>query len=216
MPITILDGILIAVMLISAILAMIRGFVREVLSIVSWIVAFVVALLFYKQLLPYVKQYISHEMVATVVSGAAIFLVVLIVVSYITMRISDFVLDSRIGALDRTFGFLFGAVRGLFLVVVAMLFVNWAIPDNGGQPEWISKAKSKAVLDSLGQKLIAALPEDPEKRILDRLRKRTGETANEADGEADAPAEGDTPPNYRSDDQNGLNQLIQSTGQNNQ
>ncbi len=209
MPITILDGILIGVMLISAILAMIRGFVREVLSIVSWVIAFVAALLLYKQLLPYVKEYVSHEMVATVVSGAAIFLVVLIVVSYITMRISDFVLDSRIGALDRTFGFLFGAARGLFLVVVAMLFVNWAVPNDSGQPAWIAQAKSKAMLDSLGQTLISALPEDPEKRLLDRLRKRTGNTAAPADT---TPASDDTEaPEYRSDDQNGLDQLIQST-----
>ena len=105
MPITIFDGLLIFIMLVSALLAMIRGFVREVLSIASWAIAFVVAILFYKQLVPYAKQYISHDLIAQIASGAAIFLVTLIVVSYITMRISDYVLDSRIGALDRTLGF---------------------------------------------------------------------------------------------------------------
>ncbi|PLX39645.1 MAG: colicin V synthesis protein [Hyphomicrobiales bacterium] len=213
MPITILDGILIAVMLISAFLAMIRGFVREVLSIVSWIVAFVVALLFYKKLVPFVQQYISHEMIATAVAAGAIFLVTLIVVSYITMRVSDFVLDSRIGALDRTFGFLFGAVRGLFLVVVAMLFVNWAMPETERQPAWIAKAKSKDILDTIGDKLIAALPEDPEKRILDHLRKRGA--APESAGEAEETTSGEEPA-YRSGERDGLNQLMESTGQNTQ
>ena len=39
MPITLLDIVLLAVMLISALLAMVRGFMREVLSIVSWAAA---------------------------------------------------------------------------------------------------------------------------------------------------------------------------------
>ena len=73
----------------------------------------------------------------------------LLVVSLITMRISDFVLDSRAGPLDRTLGFVFGAARGLILVMIAVLFLNFFIaPDR--QPEWIAMAKSKPWLDSLG------------------------------------------------------------------
>ncbi|MCW2309148.1 CvpA family protein [Rhodobium gokarnense] len=207
MPITIFDGLLIFVMLISALLAMIRGFVREVLSIASWAIAFVVAILFYKQLVPFAKQYINHDMVAQVAAGAAIFLVTLIVVSYITMRVSDYVLDSRIGALDRTLGFVFGAVRGLLLVVVAMLFFNWAVPPET-QPRWVASAKSMPLLNSIGQKLIAALPEDPERKLLDRLRNRgrTTSTTPAAEG-----AEADQDANYRNNERQGLDQLIQST-----
>jgi len=36
LPLTLLDIILLVVMLISAILAMVRGFMREVLSIAAW------------------------------------------------------------------------------------------------------------------------------------------------------------------------------------
>jgi len=207
MPITIFDGILIFIMLVSALLAMIRGFVREVLSIASWAIAFVVAILFYKQLVPFAKQYIAHDTIAQIASGAAIFLVTLIVISYITMRISDYVLDSRIGALDRTLGFVFGAVRGLLLVVVAMLFFNWAVPEET-QPGWISGAKSKPLLNSIGEKLIAALPEDPERKLLDRLRKRGGG----GNGETEAPADQES--SYRGNERQGLNQLLQSTDAN--
>ncbi|WP_306143466.1 CvpA family protein [Roseibium sp. MMSF_3412] len=169
MPITILDGLLLAIMFISAVLAMIRGFVREVLSIVSWVAAAAAAFLLYERVLPYVKPYIPQELVAAGVSAAAVFLVTLVIVSYITMRISDFVLDSRIGALDRTLGFVFGAVRGLLLVVVAMMFFNWFVqPDQ--QPEWVLDAKSRPILLSIGERLVSVLPEDPEKAILDRIR----------------------------------------------
>ena len=38
------------------------------------------------------------------------------------------ILDSRIGALDRTLGFLFGLARGLLIVVVAFMFFSWLVP----------------------------------------------------------------------------------------
>ena len=154
MPITLLDGLLLAIMFISAVLAMIRGFVREVLSIVSWVAAAAAAFLLYERVLPYTQQYISQEIVAMAVSAAAVFLVTLLVVSYITMRISDFVLDSRIGALDRTLGFVFGAVRGLLLVVVAMMFFNWFVQPEQ-QPQWVKDAKSRPILLSIGERLVA-------------------------------------------------------------
>ena len=55
------------------------------------------------------------------------------------------VLDSRVGALDRTLGFLFGLARGLVIVVVAFLFFAWLVPDRS-QPEWVKNAKSLVVL----------------------------------------------------------------------
>ncbi|MDN3718902.1 CvpA family protein [Roseibium salinum] len=141
--------------------------------------------LLYERVLPYAKQYISHDVVALGASAAAVFLVTLVVVSYITMRISDFVLDSRIGALDRTLGFVFGAVRGLLLVVVAMMFFNWFVqPDQ--QPGWVLQAKSRPVLLSIGERLVAVLPEDPEKgdprqdprqRFRRRRRRQSGRRA---------------------------------------
>ena len=71
-----------------------------------------------------------------------VFLVTLLIVSIITVRISDMILDSRIGALDRTLGFLFGLGRGLIIVVVAFLFFAWLVPANK-QPDWVRNAKSQ-------------------------------------------------------------------------
>lgn len=204
MPITLLDGLLLVIMLISAVLAMIRGFVREVLSIVSWVAAAAAAFLLYERVLPYTKQYISQDLVAMGVSAAAVFLVTLIVVSYITMRISDFVLDSRIGALDRTLGFVFGAARGLLLVVVAMMFFNWFVQPSQ-QPDWVRDAKARPILLSVGERLVALLPEDPEQAILDKIRE------NELTGgqRALAPSE---EPTYSESERQGLEQL--TTGRN--
>src|SRR6478735_5449282 len=163
MPITLLDIILLAVMLISGLLAMIRGFMREILSIGAWGVAALVTLYSYSRLLPTAKQYFSSDTVAAAVTAGGVFLGTLLVVSIITARISDMVLDSRVGALDRTLGFLFGLGRGLIIVVVAFLFFAWLVPDRS-QPEWVRSAKSKVVLQNTGQWLMSMLPDDPESK----------------------------------------------------
>jgi membrane protein required for colicin V production len=170
MPITLLDIILIGVMLISALLAMIRGCMREILSIASWVIAAGVTLYSFTKLLPFAKTYFNNDIVATAVVVGGTFLGTLLVVSIITVRFSDMVLDSRVGALDRTLGFLFGLGRGLIIVVVAFLFFAWLVPDRS-QPEWIRSAKSRVVLQGTGDWLISMLPEDPENTILKRFKK---------------------------------------------
>ena len=139
MPITLLDILLLVVMLISGLLAMIRGFMREILSIASWGIAALVTLYSYSRVLPIAKQYVASDMVATGISVGGVFLLTLLIVSIITVRISDMVLDSRVGALDRTLGFLFGLGRGLIIVVVAFLFFAWLVPERS-QPEWVRGA----------------------------------------------------------------------------
>src|SRR6266550_4883652 len=170
MPITLLDVILLVVMLISALLAMVRGFMREVLSIASWAAAALLTLYSYPRLKPVVLQYFSNDIVASAVTIGGVFLGTLLIVSVITIKISDMILDSRVGALDRTLGFLFGLARGLVIVVVAFLFFAWLVPDRS-QPEWVKSAKSRVVLQSTGDWLKAMLPDDPESTILKRLKR---------------------------------------------
>src|SRR6516225_7000846 len=184
MPITLLDVILLLVMLVSGLLALIRGFMREILSIGAWGVAALVTLYSYPRVLPLAKQYFASDSVAAAVSAGGIFLGTLLIVSIITARISDMVLDSRVGALDRTLGFLFGLARGLVIVVVAFLFFAWLVPDRS-QPEWVRSAKSKLVLKNTGQWLMSMLPDDPESTILKRLKKPKLEDQDTPDANPD-------------------------------
>ena len=170
MPITLLDIIVLAVMLLSGLLAMIRGFMREILSIAAWGIAAIATVYSFPRLLPTAKQYFNQDTVAMVAVVAGVFLLTLLVATIITSRISDMVLDSRIGALDRTLGFLFGLGRGLLIVVVAFLFFAWLVPDKQ-QPDWVRSAKSLSVLQSSGNWLMSLLPDDPESTILKRFKK---------------------------------------------
>src|SRR5579862_2529210 len=189
MPITILDLVLLAVMLISGLLAMVRGFMREILSIAAWGAAALVTLYSFSKLLPTAKSYFNNDTVAAAVVVAGVFIGTLIIVSVITVRISDMILDSRIGALDRTLGFLFGLARGLLIVVVAYEFFIWLVPDKQ-RPDWVVGAKSRTMLDSTGEWLKALLPDDPENTILKRFKKNKPED-EQTDADQAAPASGD-------------------------
>lgn len=203
MPLTILDIVVILVVLVSALLAMVRGFVREVLSIASWLAAVAAAYYFYKPLVPVVKPYIESGTVAIIVAASAIFFVALIIASYITTKIADFVIDSRVGALDRILGFVFGAARGLLLIVIALLFFSWLVE---APPAWVANARSKPMLDNLGEKLVAVLPPDLEATLQSHLGRAVAPTTTPDSSGSGAPDE----PNYAPDTQQNLDTLIQN------
>jgi membrane protein required for colicin V production len=169
-----LDLGLIAVVLISALLAMLRGVTREVLAIVSWGAAAVAAFYFHPLLVPYIKTYIKsdlNENVGRGLAAAAIFLVTLIAVSLLTIKLSDAILDSKVGALDRSLGFVFGGVRGLLLCVVAFVFFNWLVPVQT-QPAWVKTAHMRPLLQATGDQLMAVLPmPDDLEGFLNKLKK---------------------------------------------
>jgi membrane protein required for colicin V production len=171
MPVTYLDMGLAVIMLISALLAMVRGFVREVLSIASWGLAALSTWWAFPRLLPLAQTQVSNELAAKAIVIAGVFLTVLVIVSLITIRISDAILDSKIGVLDRTLGFAFGLARGLVIVVVAFAFFTWLVPAVS-RPDWVTKAKSYALLDNAKEWMIAQLPQDIEgSDILRRLNR---------------------------------------------
>ena len=220
MPITLLDIIVLAVMLLSGLLAMIRGFMREILSIAAWGAAAGTTLYAFPKLLPIAKTYFNNDTVAMVAVVAGVFLGTLVVATVITSRISDMVLDSRIGALDRTLGFLFGLGRGLIIVVVAFLFFAWLVPA-GKQPDGVKNAKSLEVLNKTGDWLQALLPQDMDNYMSQWFKKRPKGDEQEApetpgqrsDAGSDSTGSVGARASYPRSDRTDMRQLIDATKQ---
>lgn len=169
-PLTYLDAAVIAVAFISGLLAMYRGITRELLSIISWAAAAGVTLyfvLYQKQFAEDMAQQMGTQVaIAQIAIGAVIFLIVLIIVHLITARISDAILDSRVGMIDRILGFGFGVVRGFLLIVIPFLLYDWFLLNNhylsGGRgekpvevPAWVENAATKDAIVSTGQAIHA-------------------------------------------------------------
>lgn len=139
------DIIVVAIIGLSALFGFVRGFLREVLSIGAWIVAGLATYFGLPYLRPFALQYISHELIADVATGVAIFLVVLVVASVISHVITRSVRESALGPLDRSLGILFGIARGAVIVSVALLICdNFYAPDN--RPQWIKDARTLPVV----------------------------------------------------------------------
>lgn len=193
MPIALLDLIVIGIVLISSLLASVRGLTREVLAIASWVAAAFAAFYLHPYVLPHLEPYISNATVAQVAAIAAVFIITLVLVSFVTVQISDLILDSRIGAVDRSLGFVFGAFRGILICAIAFLFFNWLVKPET-QPEWARDAKSRPLLESTGNQLLALLPADFGDKIMQKVSpQRTGDDAAPADtdpGQRDGAAGG--------------------------
>ena len=153
-PLTYLDAALLAVCFISGLLAMYRGFARELLSIVSWFAAAAVGAWIFLT-----KKELSADVaaqtglppqIAMAVVALVIALIVLIVVHLITARISDAILDSRVGMIDRVLGFAFGVARGFILLVIPYMFYESFQPDEKAHFPWVRDAQSLPYIKSAG------------------------------------------------------------------
>ena len=156
--------------LISAILATARGLTREVLSLATWAGSAAIAAYMYFNHTDFARSLIAEPIVADIATVLVSFIVALIILHLITMWIADLVVDSKIGPLDRTLGFIFGIVRGVLIAVVVVIFGVWLLSPN--IPTWAAESKSLPILQDFGDSLIGMLPEDLEKQVTDFLQKR--------------------------------------------
>lgn len=157
LPVTLGDVIVVAILLISGLLAFVRGFVQEVLDVAAWIGAIVAALLGYPLLAPHLGDLIADPRIARVAAGGIIFVVAIIILSVITRLISRSVRNVGLGALDRSLGFVFGLARGALLVVLVYIAVDFLVAPEE-QPEWLKEARSLALIEEGADWVRSAVP----------------------------------------------------------
>ena len=157
---TLFDGIVIAVLLISSVLAMLRGFTNEVLSILAWVVGALAALWLFPYVTPLLRTVVSPDWLASVVAAIGIFIVGYVLVAAFTVRWADrlLALHDQAESLDRTLGFVFGLVRGLLIVTVAYLFFAWLVPNPADQPDWIRNARLRPMVEQSAATLFTLAP----------------------------------------------------------
>lgn len=162
---TLIDGVVIAVIVISAILAYSRGVVREVMSILGWIAAAIVAFMFAAQAaplmreIPYVGEILGESCELGIIAGfAAVFAVALVIAAIFTPLLSGAIRESALGSIDQGLGFLFGVARGVLLVAVAFLVYDRVVTTDA--IAMIDDSRSAAIFARSQANLDEAVPED--------------------------------------------------------
>ena len=125
---TVVDGVVAAIVLVSALLAYSRGFMREAMAILGWIVAAIAAFFLAPAAeplvreIPVVSDYLRGSCeLSTLFAFAAVFAVSLIVLSVFTPLLSAAVQRSALNRIDQGAGFLFGVARGFLLVTILLV-----------------------------------------------------------------------------------------------
>jgi membrane protein required for colicin V production len=163
---TIVDGIVLVVIVLSAILAYARGLVREALSIVGWIVAALAGFYFAPMVEPLMREIpVLRDVLGTncelgILAGFAVaFAVALILVSLFTPLLAGAVQNSALGPVDQGLGFVFGIARGVLLVVIALIVYSTIFGGAGGI-EQVDQSRSVAVFGDLERRIADMLPAD--------------------------------------------------------
>ncbi len=125
---TYVDGIVLAVLAVSALVGLVRGLVREVLGLAAWVLAAWGAIRFYPLLAPTTHGWFGDSNVSDVVAYGIGFVGLLIVLSIVANLVAGFVQVSALGSLDRTLGVLFGLLRGAVVLVAAYMLAGLVIP----------------------------------------------------------------------------------------
>ena len=134
---TIVDAGVAVVIVFSAILAYSRGFVREALAIAGWVAAAVLAYTFAPQArplvgeIPVLRDFLDNCPAATIAAFAGVFAVALVLFALFTPLFSAVIQRSALNALDQGLGFLFGALRGMLLVVIALIVYDFVVGGEG-------------------------------------------------------------------------------------
>jgi membrane protein required for colicin V production len=122
------DWTILAILAVSSLISLKRGFVKEALSLAVWVVAFVVAMTFRDQLATLLVNSIATPSVRDMVAFGILFAATLIVGAMVNYLIGELVRMTGLSGTDRLFGMIFGMARGVIVVMAVLLLVPPVIP----------------------------------------------------------------------------------------
>jgi membrane protein required for colicin V production len=163
-PLSIIDAVVIIFVVLSAILAMARGITREVLGVASFLGAGFVSTYSADAFAPFLTSVIDLyplarkfsgdvNVIASWLTGGVIFIVMWIIFTIITAKLSRLISDSAVSGIDSFLGFMFGVIRGLFVVgIVYTMYTHFFPPEK--YHAMVAEAQLKPVLDKTSKVIV--------------------------------------------------------------
>lgn len=163
-PFSVIDAIIIIFTVLSAILAMARGLTREILGVASFIGASFVGIHNANLVSPVITSMVnlqpladkfssSPEVIGAWIGGILLFVIVWIIFTIITSKLSKYISDSSVSGVDSTLGFAYGLARGLFIIGITYnMYTHFVPPEK--YHHTVAQSRLKPVLDTTSDVII--------------------------------------------------------------
>jgi len=158
------DYLILAIVVISMLISLWRGFVKEALSLAGWVIAVVVGFTYMGQLALLLQTKLDSlpPSILNVLGFAILLVITLIVAGLVNNLVSKLIEKTGLTGTDRAIGMLFGIARGLILVGILVLLAGFTLVP---QDPWWSKSMFLVHFEQLAVNLATLLPDDIAMRI---------------------------------------------------
>ena len=126
--ISIFDLLVLLIIIYSMFRCAAKGFTLSLLSFSKWLIALIITIVLVPKLNPWVQKYVESNFIADIGLGIFIFIMSLFIIINISKAINSAVTWSGLGAVDKTFGLVFGIFRGYIICVCVFTLSNWFYP----------------------------------------------------------------------------------------
>ena len=153
----VLDWVFVAVLLLSVLIGAWRGLVFEVLSLLSWIAAFVLAQWLALDVAHYLPMGGASDMVRYAAGFLLVFIATVMFGGLLAALLKKLMASVGLRPVDRVLGAMFGAARGVLLLLLATLLA--ATTPFKASPAW-QQSRGVAMSLSVWHALQPSLPRD--------------------------------------------------------
>ena len=105
-----------------------KGFMLSLLSFSKWLLALIITIILVPKLNPWIQDYVESKFITDIALGIFIYIVSLFIIINIGKAISSAVTYSGLGAVDKSFGLIFGIFKGYIICVCIFSLLNWFYP----------------------------------------------------------------------------------------
>jgi membrane protein required for colicin V production len=156
------DYAILAILLVSTLISVMRGFVREAMSLVSWILATALAIYFAPYMTAFMTDWITIYSLRVAVAFILIFVATLVLASIVSFLVNQLLKKGGLRPVDRTLGVLFGLARGVVIVSVLVLLVNFT---PFGEEPWLKEAVLAGHFQVIGDWMYQLLPAEMRSQV---------------------------------------------------
>jgi membrane protein required for colicin V production len=119
------DYFIIAVVFISTLISLMRGFISEAISLLTWVVAAIVAFQAAPAVAEFLSGFVHNTSLRVIIGFLIVFLIIIIIGAVINHFLSVFVLSTGLSGTNRLLGMIFGFARGVLLIAIFILFATY-------------------------------------------------------------------------------------------